>query len=211
MGGMFLRLLVRILRPIIEPARLHRQSQFTTLPPARADVIFVGDSITQGGIWNEWFPSLVTINRGIDGNTTAHVMERLDSIAASARHVFVLIGTNDLTMGVREDEIVANVRTIVTHIQTTVDGAHVTLQSVMPRRSRFTARLRSLNARYVALAAELGVDYLDLWPVLADAHDELDHSLTLDGLHLNGPGYERWVEVLRPIIEGPTGTPASGR
>ena len=197
---MILRFLLKVLRPIVEPQRLHSTSQFEALPPADVDVLFVGDSITELGHWSEWFPDVTVANRGIAGNTSAQVVDRLDALGTRAKTVFLLIGTNDLTLGIKEDAITANVETIVTHLQSTFAGAHIVVQSVMPRRKRWIARIRSLNARLASVATAHGVEYLDLWPVLADANDELDRSLSLDGLHLNGAGYQRWVGVLRPIV-----------
>ena len=197
---MILRFLLKVLRPIVEPQRLHSTSQFEALPPADVDVLFVGDSITELGHWSEWFPDVTVANRGIAGNTSAQVVDRLDALGTRAKTVFLLIGTNDLTLGIKEDAIVANVETIVTHLKSTFAGAHIVVQSVMPRRKRWIARIRSLNARLASVATAHGVEYLDLWPVLADANDELDRSLSLDGLHLNGAGYQRWVGVLRPIV-----------
>ena len=197
---MILRLLLKMLAPLVEPQRLHRTSQFDSLPPAEVDVLFVGDSITQQGVWDEWFPNLKVANRGIDGNTSAQVVDRLDSLGAAAKSVFLLIGTNDLSLGVPEDTIVANVDTIVAHLGSAYPGARITVQSVMPRRRRWIARIRSLNLRLERVAAAHGASYLDLWPVLADDKGELDRSLSLDGLHLNGAGYQRWVGVLAPVI-----------
>ena len=197
---MILRFLLKLLRPLVEPQRLHSTSQFEAVPPADVDVLFVGDSITELGQWNEWFPDVRVANRGIAGNTSAQVVDRLAALGTRAKTIFLLIGTNDLSLGIKEDAIVANVETIVTHLQTTFAGAHIVVQSVMPRRKKWIARIRSLNARLATLAAAHGVDYLDLWPALADANDELDRSLSLDGLHLNGAGYARWVDVLRPVV-----------
>ncbi|MCU1412989.1 MAG: hypothetical protein JWN80_329 [Microbacteriaceae bacterium] len=197
---MFLRLLLRILRPLVEPARLQRKSQFAALPPVEADVLFVGDSITDLGLWNEWFPKLVTINRGISGETSGQVLERLDTFSASAKAVFLLIGTNDLTLGVAEDQIVANVSTIVSHLVTSFADATIVVQSVMPRSAKWKRRLDSLNVRYQKIASDLGVEYLDLWPALADSAGTLPKTISLDALHLNGPGYQKWVDAISPTI-----------
>jgi lysophospholipase L1-like esterase len=195
-----LRLLLRILRPIVEPARLQRMSQFASLPKAQTDVLFVGDSITDLGLWYEWFPKISTINRGISGNTSAQVIERLDTLAAGAKAVFLLIGTNDLTLGVAEDQIVANVEKIVAFLVSDFPGATIVIQSVMPRSAKWKKRLESLNVRYQKVASEHGVDYLDLWPVLADASGTLPKAISLDALHLNGPGYQKWVDEISPIV-----------
>ncbi len=191
-----LALLLRILAPLVRAAKEHRRTQFAALSHSKADLLFVGDSITEGGIWNEWFPTRTTANRGIGGDVSAEVLARMDALTATANVVYLLIGTNDLTMRVKEGEIVDTVRAILVGLRARFPEARIVIQSVMPRKANFRDRLRSLNARYVALAAELGVEYLDLWPVLGTPDGLLLKELSLDALHLNGEGYRRWVEVL---------------
>ena len=193
---MLLAMLLKILAPIVQFAKDHRRSQFAALPRPDVDVLFVGDSITEGGVWNEWFPQRRTANRGIGGDTSAEVLSRLDAMAASADVVYLLIGTNDLTHRIKEDVIVATVRQILTGLRSAYPSARIVIQSVMPRKANFRDRLRALNVRYVALAAEFGVEYLDLWPALATSDGLLPKELSLDALHLNGEGYRRWVAVL---------------
>src|SRR5690606_2386392 len=72
------------------------------------DVAMVGDSITDHGEWTEMFPGENVVNRGISGDTTGGLLQRLDTIAAE--QVFVLIGINDILLGIDQDEIVANYR-----------------------------------------------------------------------------------------------------
>jgi lysophospholipase L1-like esterase len=191
-----LALLLRILAPIVRAAKEHRRTQFAALAQSKADLLFVGDSITEGGIWNEWFPTRVTANRGIGGDVSAEVLARMDALTATAKVVYLLIGTNDLTMRVKEDEIVETVRAILLGLRAKYPEARIVIQSVMPRKANFRERLRALNVRYVALADELGIEYLDLWPALGTSDGLLMKELSLDALHLNGEGYRRWVQVL---------------
>ena len=43
----------------------------------RADIVFLGDSITHEGAWDEYFPDHIAVNRGIGGDTVEQVIERL--------------------------------------------------------------------------------------------------------------------------------------
>ena len=38
--------------------------------------------------------------------------------------------------------------------------------------------------------------YVDLWPVMVDANNELKSEYTTDGLHLNGAAYQKWAEII---------------
>jgi lysophospholipase L1-like esterase len=180
-----------------------RASQFAILDARPGRVVMLGDSITEGGIWQEWFPAHPVVNRGIGGETSADLLRRLDSAIHAPAAVFLLIGTNDLTQGVPLAQIAANVAALLDEIEHRIPGTPVVVQSVLPRTARFRDDLRLLNHSYRALVDTRGdhVEYLDLWPALADEHGLLRPAYTGDRLHLTGQGYAAWVQVLRPHIE----------
>ena len=183
------------------PAARRRALFHVPAPPGR--VVFLGDSITEGGLWDEQFPDLWVLNRGIGGDTTVDLGERLDDAINEPRVVSLLIGTNDLH-GPRSrrdlDAIATRSREIVARIRDRAPGAGVILNSVMPRTAFHTERLRMLNDRYRNIAAETGAIFIDLWPALVDADGELRDELTRDHLHLNAAGYQAWAGVLRPHV-----------
>ncbi|MHC9043228.1 GDSL-type esterase/lipase family protein [Microbacterium saperdae] len=193
-------LVMRLLQPALAPAKKHRRSQFEAVPQPDVDAVFVGDSITEGGLWNEWFPTITTANRGIGGETSGEVVERLDTLVANTRIVFLLIGTNDLALGVREDTIVTNVRRILDHLRSVVPEARIILQSVMPRQAKWRTLVTALNVRLRDEAAQAGAQYLDLWPLLSGPDGAIDPAYSFDGLHLNGEGYRVWVDAISPLI-----------
>ena len=188
---------------LLGPGQRMRASQFATVGASPRHVVFLGDSITQGGLWQEWFAGAPVLNRGIDGETSADLLRRVDSAVHDPLAVFLLIGTNDLTSGVALQQITANVRALLAEIDRRAPGTPVVVQSVMPRTPRFRDDLRLLNRAYRQLVHGSGdnVDYLDLWPVLADDDGDLRTEYTEDRLHLNGPGYAAWVDVLRPLVD----------
>ncbi len=57
-----------------------RVTHFNTLPQSKDDIIFLGNSITDGDEWSELFDDNHIKNRGISGNITAGVIHRLDGI-----------------------------------------------------------------------------------------------------------------------------------
>ena len=69
------------------------------LPGGRADIVFIGDSITEG--WGHFQPALFTggiVNRGISGQTSPQLLVRFmaDVVALKPRVVHLMIGTNDI-------------------------------------------------------------------------------------------------------------------
>jgi lysophospholipase L1-like esterase len=193
-------LVMRLIQPLLEPGKRHRRSEFDALPRLDCDVLFIGDSITEGGLWNEWFPQITTANRGIAGETSGEVAKRLETFDGQARLVFLLIGTNDLALGVRQTEIVANVRRILHRLGTVMPDARVVVQSVTPRESQWRPAIESLNVSLRDESANMGATYLELWPSLGGADGAIDPRYSFDRLHLNGEGYRAWVESISPLI-----------
>lgn len=93
------------------PAFYHqRESLFDILPTSHQDIIFLGNSITNGAEWTELFRNPLCKNRGISGDVTAGVLNRIDPIAAGhPAKVFLLIGINDLARNISTDSILNNI------------------------------------------------------------------------------------------------------
>lgn len=165
-------------------------------------IAFLGDSITAAGDWNSRFPDRDARNFGIPGNTTQGILDRLgDCVAVAPTHLYLLIGTNDLGNEDRSVEHVArNTEQILLNLRTASPQTQVVVQSVMPRAVEFAARISAVNAAYRELAGRYRAEYLDLWPAFARADGELRPELTDDRLHLLPLGYQRWLEVLGPVV-----------
>lgn len=73
-----------------------RRSLFDVLPLHSSDIVFLGNSITDGCEWAELFENRHVKNRGISGDRSGWLLERLDSIiAAHPKKLFLMIGTNE--------------------------------------------------------------------------------------------------------------------
>ncbi|RCV47827.1 GDSL-type esterase/lipase family protein [Marinitenerispora sediminis] len=167
----------------------------------RGDIVLLGDSLTEGGAWQELLPGLPVRNLGVGGDTAAGVRRRLRPVAEGRpAQVFLLIGTNDVALGRDLDAIAADTAAILAELRRATPRTRLHLQSVPPRTAPYTARIRDLNARYQRAAAEHGAQYLDLWPALADAEGRLRAEFTADGLHLLPAGYRAWTGELRPRL-----------
>lgn len=82
--------------------------------PRDVDIVFLGDSIIEGGNWQDMFPDIVIANRGISGDTTGGVLDRLDGVLnADPEMVVLMAGINDLLNGVSVEEAFSNYSQIV--------------------------------------------------------------------------------------------------
>jgi lysophospholipase L1-like esterase len=196
----------RVLFALFGPAQVARQTQLAALPVAPKHILFLGDSITEYGMWQEWFPDLPTVNRGVGGETAAQVLARIDDVIDEPVAVFLLVGTNDISGAIPTADIVGNLRAIIAAIQDRAPGVPVFIQSIMPRTVKYREELTHLNRLYRDAVSDAGpnVSYVDLWPALATPEGALRAELTEDNVHLNGDGYRAWVDLLSPIVDKPT-------
>ena len=59
---------------------LQRRSLFEVLPVYSSDIVFLGNSITDGCEWAELFNNRHVKNRGISGDRSGWLLDRLDPI-----------------------------------------------------------------------------------------------------------------------------------
>lgn len=189
-----------------------RRSLFEKLPVTSKDIVFLGNSITDGGEWSELLANPRVKNRGISGDRTGWMLDRLDPIVGGQpRKLFLLIGTNDLAADVPVAEVVANIRKIVERFQSESPRTKLYVQSVFPvndsfkkfaaKHGRHDADIVAVNEGLQALCAEKGIVYIDLWTPLADKNGKLRSDLTNDGLHLMGEGYVVWRDAVLPYVK----------
>lgn len=180
---------------------------FAAHPIQPDDIVFLGDSLTDGARWDEIFPHLPVKNRGINADTTLGVLARLDTILpGKPAAIFLLIGTNDLPWYIfRSNEMILQTyREIIARIQTESPNTHIHVQSLLPRGRRYAVRIQALNRELESLAAQTGCLFIDIHPALAGPHGELRPEFTNDNLHLMAAGYTVWKKALLPYLDALT-------
>ena len=82
--------------------------------PGFADIVMLGDSLSEAGNWSELLTGMKVINRGIGSDTSAGVLARLpEIIARRPKLVFIMIGENDLEQRTSPEDTARNIRAIV--------------------------------------------------------------------------------------------------
>ena len=188
-----------------------RQSMFELLPDTEGEIIMLGNSITNGGAWEELFQNPRVKNRGISGDNTFGVLARMDEVLSSKpAKIFILIGINDIALNNAPEVVLVNYRKIIQRIIKDSPGTSIYVQSLFPTNNDFTRfaghqnkddKVRAVNAGIAQLAIEFGLTFIDLYPQFQNSEGKLDTLYTNDGLHLLGPGYVKWAEILRPFVE----------
>ncbi len=191
-----------------------KKTLFEVLPIRSSDIVFLGNSITDGCEWSELFNNPKIKNRGISADRTKWLLKRLDPIVkGKPKKLFLMIGINDLAADVAPETIVANIKKLLNRFAAESPRTKIYVQSILPVngvdiKSRFKKH-RTQNERVVATNKMLrtlcegrkNVLYIDLFPALADANGRLDKRYTNDGLHLMGAGYVAWKKAIEKYVK----------
>jgi lysophospholipase L1-like esterase len=180
-------------------------------PTRHADVVMLGDSITDAAEWTELLPGVDVVNRGLPGDSVSGMLARVGTVTTlTPGRVVIMAGINDLNRSRSPSDILVDYRKLILALQSS--GAKVTIQSTLYvghdrgwlgvqrfRNYRRNSSVAELNEGLRMLAAETGADYLDLNAVLAPK-GEMPEELTIDGVHVAPEGYRLWATTLRQTL-----------
>jgi lysophospholipase L1-like esterase len=185
-----------------------RYELFKKEPVAKGRIIMVGNSITEGGNWKVLLKDTTVINRGISGDVTFGVLNRLKEITdRKPSKLFLLIGVNDLSRNTPDEVIIENIFMIVGKIHSQSPTTAIYVQSILPTNESFknlykaflgkTEHITTINGQLKKYTEKLKYTYVDLYSQFLDADGRMESKYTGDGLHLNATGYDHWIEILK--------------
>ena len=161
----------------------------------------IGDSITDGAEWQELFKNHAVVNRGIGGDTTEGVLNRMSSIISSnSEKAFIMIGINDFGRGDSVNDVYSNYQQIIKELKSNQIMPYI--QSTIlanGNAARLNSSISELNIKLKELAAKEGLVYVDLNEGLS-SNGILKNEFTRDGVHLNGKGYFVWKGMIEPYL-----------
>ena len=175
------------------------------------DLVFLGDSITQGWnnneIWLQHYGPRKAANMGIGGDRTQHVLWRLDHGNVdniSPKLVVLMIGTNNSN---REDntaeEIADGIKAIVGKLRTKLPSTKILVLGIFPRGEQPNPQ-RDKNALASRMAAEVAdgstVHYLDIGPAFLQSDGTISKEIMPDYLHLSPEGYRIWAHAIEDKV-----------
>jgi beta-glucosidase len=177
------------------------------------DLLFIGDSITQGwegagkDVWAKHYGPRKAVNLGIGGDRTQHVLWRLENgnIAGIKPKLAVLmIGTNNSNgEDNTAEDIGAGIQAIVKKLRKDLPETKVLILAVFPRGEKPNPQ-REKNAKASEIASQLAdnemVYYLDIGPKFLEADGTLSREIMPDLLHLNPKSYGIWAESIEPTV-----------
>ena len=189
-----------------------RSSLFAELPIETGDIVFLGDSQTNGCEWHELLGRANVKNRGISSDVIQGFADRVKPIIdGRPAKVFILGGVNDVSHNLTPDSIAHAMRNLVRTIRRGTPTTKVYLQSLLPIDNSFKRYKAMFGKEQVIVetnkllkhvAQEEGATWIDLYSAMADPKTgSMKKGLTNDGLHLLGAGYLVWRDVIMPYVE----------
>jgi lysophospholipase L1-like esterase len=184
------------------------------------DLLFLGDSITQGWnentVWQRYYGPRHAANFGIGGDRTQHVLWRiqngeLDGILP--RVAVLMIGTNNLHDDT-PDEIAQGIKTIVAELRNRLPKTQVLLLGVFPRSPKpdaFRERIKTINEKIARLDDGSHVRYLNISKGFLNADGTISPAIMPDYLHLSTKGYRIWADAMEPTLWSMLDEPRTGR
>ncbi len=188
-----------------------RASLFDALPVDSTDIIMLGDSQTNGCEWHELLGMPNVKNRGISSDVMQGVYDRMQPlIDGQPAKIFLLVGVNDVSHDLGIDSIVDAYSQLVDMMRASMPRTEIYVQSMLPINISYgmykgmTGRdqeIRDINARLQPIVEAKGCTWIDLYSHLSDEEGHMKAEYTNDGLHLMGPAYLKWRDVIMPYIK----------
>ena len=203
-----------------------RISEFKNEPIGKNKIVFLGNSIMQGGgNWNDRYKSKNIVNRGISGDFTAGVLKRLDEINFfEPNAVFLMIGINEFfadnseNSEVNPENVAKNILKIADVITRNSPKTKVFIHTILPINNDQYIKVKKVNYNFLhknytpsinsqvektnsILKLNGCYEVIDLYSIFIDETFKLNTDLSSDGVHLNENGYSLWVHETMELIK----------
>lgn len=176
------------------------------------DIVFIGDSITQGwegrgkNVWAKFYGERNAVNLGIGGDRTQHVIWRLQNgnlKGISPKAAVIMIGTNNSGSNSPE-QIAEGVTEIVEILRNQTPKTKILILGTFPRGATKDDARRIVNEKSNQIVAKLADDsnihYLDIGSNFLNDDQTLSKEIMPDLLHLSEQGYQIWAESIESAL-----------
>lgn len=205
--GGFRAVLQKLMHPGAEVNYQNMKAMHAAYPVQEGAIVFLGNSLTEAGQWQEWFNSSKIYNRGIPGDHCDGMRQRLaDALGKAPQAVFLMAGINDLAYH-KPSVVKEKYEALIHELRKRYPACRLYLVSILPVNNKSwyvpidNKAIVEMNAFIGNLAKKLKVPFVDLHSKMTDEEGQLRKALTVDGVHLTPAGYQLWLEELRPLVE----------
>jgi lysophospholipase L1-like esterase len=187
-----------------------------------ADLIFIGDSITQGWegagkkAWADHFAPLKAVNLGIGGDQTGHVLWRItegkELEPIKPKLAVIMIGTNNVG-GHSAEQIAGGIKAIIDELHKQKPEMKILLLGVFPRggpglkkedpaapAEKLQPKIKAINEIIAKYDDGKMVFYKDIGGTFLESDGSLSRKVMPDLLHLSPEAYERWAKAIKEDV-----------
>lgn len=184
------------------PYYTDKVSQFKMLSNQTKPIMMIGDSITDRGLWNELLKRNDIVNRGISGDTTDGLLNRIAINNKGLKKVFIMIGINDLLREKSVEDVYRNYIKILEYYKSNrvTPIVESTLYVQDESVSQTNQKVKNLNNQLKEYTYKNKIIFIDLNEKLSP-NGYLDSQYTNDRVHLNGKGYQLWANTLEKYLD----------
>ena len=191
-----------------DPGRFEEAiSEFGDEAAPPGGVLFVGSSSIRRWDLERSFPGLDAINRGFGGSQLSDAIHYADRIIIPPRPRLILLyeGDNDLAFEKSPAQIRDDFRELADRVLGALPETHLVFLTIKPspaRWERWPAMQRTNHLIAEVCDTDDRLEVLDVGAALLgdDGRPRLE-LFRDDGLHLNEAGYDRWADVVRPLLD----------
>ncbi|MCS6101380.1 GDSL-type esterase/lipase family protein [Shewanella baltica] len=160
------------------------------------DAVFVGDSLIDIAEWDDIFTGKNIANRGISGDTTKGIFNRMSSITnINSKKYLLMFGVNDIISGINVNISFENYKKIIYSISTKEKVTIFVVSTILTNNKKYNIEINHLNNLISKYCYELNVKFIDVNKSLA-SDGVLLQKYTIDGTHLNANGYAILSEII---------------
>jgi len=182
--------------------------------PGPCDIVFIGDSITQGwegagkNVWQKYYGHRNCLNLGVGGDRTQHVLWRfehgqLDGLKPKV--AVLMIGTNNSNQDDNTaSDILEGVQLIVKQLRERLPATRIILVGIFPRGQHFSTqrgKILQVNQALARMADGRTIFYIDFGSQLIENDGTISKTIMPDYLHLTEQGYEIWAGAIEPKLK----------
>jgi lysophospholipase L1-like esterase len=170
-------------------------------------VLFVGSSSIRMWETHKSFPDLPVINRGFGGSHISDINYYFKRVVLPYKPKLIIFyaGDNDIASGKNAQEVLDGFKQFVGMASEALPRTPIIFISIKPSESRWnfwqvTQQANGLIRQYCESGNKL--TFVDAGSVLLNEQGQPENTYFLeDKLHLNDKGYQKWTQVIRPVIE----------
>ena len=209
--------LARCTNPVPRDGKAHERflelNQRVKAAGQTAEVVFIGDSITQGWemngktVWEKYYARRHALNLGIGSDHTQHLLWRLQNgnlDGLQPKAVVLLIGVNNVPEeGNSPGDILAGIKAVVVEIRSRLPDTKILVLGIFPFRENFDpqrGKALQINQALHKIDDGKSVHFLDIGHLFVEADGRIPAEIMRDSVHPTPKGYQMWAEAMEPKL-----------